>query len=376
MVMLSEADVKFHAGVLLDAALHYARRGWSIIAVIGKRAARLWRPFQEQPADKATLRRMFAKPDVTGLAVITGRVSAGLAIRDFDDERAYHGWASAYPEAAAQLPTVRTARGFHVYGRLDEELFSDLGDGELRADSKHYILLPPSVHPDGTVYTWTVPLPPIGAILPLLPESLTQCQPKQFQDNPTQNNPLHALAFTLEKVIAGFLPPGPGHRNRCIFNLARALKGVMPDATPDQLRDVLRQWHHQALPHIVTKEFSESWTDFVVAWGAVKHPAGQTFRAAVAAADSVALRGVAARYDGNLRRLAALCVALQAQSGASSFFLGCREAGKFLGIDKSQAWRLLKTLQFDGVLKLVNRGSKKTGKASEWQVDLVQGGPQ
>ena len=217
---------------LLDAALAYAARGWSIIPVVGKKPSGLWKPFQDRAADKATLRRLFAKKAITGLAVIAGRVSGGLAVRDFDQAAAYLAWAKAHPDDAARLPTVQTARGFHVYGRLRDEQYHVLGDGELRADSKHYVLVPPSLHPDGCTYTWTIPLPPLGQRLPRLPKSLTQRQPKQTtQDNPRQ--PTACAHDDLDRVIAGNLPPAPGHRNRCLFNLARALKGLVPDAAPN-----------------------------------------------------------------------------------------------------------------------------------------------
>ena len=38
----------------------------------------------------------------------------------------------------------------------------------------------------------------------------------------------------------------------------------------DELREIVRQWHHQALAFIRTKAFGESWADFVVAWERVK----------------------------------------------------------------------------------------------------------
>jgi len=362
---------------LLDRALAYdAALGWSIIAVIGKRAAGLWRPFQDRLADEATLRKMFARPGVTGLAVITGQVSGGLAVRDFDDTDAYHAWASANPENAARLPTVQTSRGYHVYGRLDAEQYLTFDDGELRADSRHYVLLPPSQHPDGAVYTWVNPLPLDGGPLPLLPQSLVEGQPRQPTDNPrtTQDNPLQPIACAqanLTNLIGSTLPPGPGHRNRCLFRLARSLKGIMLDATPDQLRAIVQDWHRQALPHIGTKDFGTSWADFIFAWGAIKHPGGMSFNAATETAEGIVLEGVAASYDGHLRRLAALCAALQAQRGEGPFFLGCREAGEYLGIGKTQAWRLLRALMFDGVLELVENGIKACGsapgKATEWR---------
>ena len=52
------------------------------------------------------------------------------------------------------MPTVKTARGYHVYGRLEEEAFVTFADGELRADSGHYVVLPPSVHETCAVYSW------------------------------------------------------------------------------------------------------------------------------------------------------------------------------------------------------------------------------
>jgi hypothetical protein len=110
------------------------------------------------------------------------RVRGGLAVRDFDVAGAYSAWAAANPDDAARLPTVQTARGFHVYGRLEEETFDDLGDSELRADSGHYVLLPPSVHPSGHTYTWVHPLPDAPTPLPILPSSLSQ---KWWRGDPT-----------------------------------------------------------------------------------------------------------------------------------------------------------------------------------------------
>jgi Bifunctional DNA primase/polymerase, N-terminal len=356
------------SGALLDFALGYGRRAWSVIAVIDKRAAGLWLPFQARPADETTQRMMFARPGITGLAVITGKVSGGLAVRDFDVADAYHAWAALYPTDAARLPTVRTARGFHVYGALDAEAFAELGDGELRADSKHYVLLPPSVHPEGAVYTWTIALPPVGAPLPSLPPSLTQAQAKQTHTTPSKPT---ACATRLNGVVKGLiadaLPSGPRQRNRRLFDLARAVKGVMPNAPADRLLPVLVEWHRQALPHIRTKDFGESWTDFVVAWERVKRPQGASLYAAVAAAESVILSGHAATYDGHLFRLARLCAALQAQSGDRPFPLSCRIAADYLHTSPVHASRLFKTLAFDGALQLVRKGTKKSGKASEWR---------
>jgi hypothetical protein len=384
--MLPNAPPPLNEGqpALLAHALAYARRGWSIIPVIGKKPAGLWKPFQKRPADEKTLRRLFARKGITGLAVVLGRVSGGLAVRDFDDASAFHAWAAQNPEDAGTLPTVRTARGFHVYGRLDEEAYATLPDGELRADSGHYIVLPPSQHPDGPTYAWLNPLP--DGPLPLLPASLIgdacRQETQQTQGNPRQHSQPIACARTsstsaqareleVEQAITATLPTGAGQRNACLFRLARALKGFLPDATPTELRNIVGAWHLRALPVIRTKDFGESWSDFVTAWKAIRHPAGGALTAAAIAAASLVLPGIAAGYDGHLYRLAAFCAALQAQAGDGTFFLGSREAAKHLGIDKGQAWRLLKTLEFDGLLRLVTKGTKastsRRGQTSTWK---------
>jgi hypothetical protein len=368
------------AGEFLGAALPYAARGWSIIPVIGKRPAGLWKPFQEHPADEPTLRRLFARKGITGVAVVLGKASGGLACRDFDRAVAYHQWAAAHPDDAASLPTVQTARGFHVYGLLAEEAFANLGDGELRADSGHYCLLPPSRHPDGPAYSWLVPLP--AGPLPALPTSLTAAPgepsgPRRTQVYPLVSHicPVNLLADPrVEQAITGTIPAGPGLRRKRLFDLARALKGNFPDAGPDQLRGVVREWHRRALPFVKTKPFFTSWTDFVDGWKCVRLPAGTSFLLAAEAAEAGNVPSVCDElgYDGDLRLLAALCYHLQLQWADQPFPLGCRKAAEFLGCGKTEANRMLRALQFDGVIRLVKLGTRScregtTNKASLWR---------
>ena len=114
---------------LLTHALEYARRGWSIVPVNGKKSAlRPWKRYKAQRAPEAKLRELFARDKLSGLAVVCGPVSDGLVVRDFDTVGAYERWAWAHPELAEVLPTVRTARGFHVY-------FTDVFDCTVSVDS-------------------------------------------------------------------------------------------------------------------------------------------------------------------------------------------------------------------------------------------------
>jgi hypothetical protein len=326
-------------------------------------------PLRTAPLDDRTLKRLVARPGITGLAVITGRISGGLAVRDYDRADAYHAWAKDHPKDAARLPTVRTARGYHVYGRLDAEDYRKLGDGEFIADSGHYVVLPPTIHPDGPTYTWVTPLP-LGE-LPLLPSSLTHAHPSQLKHTqpPTHPQDTQTTIAWWTSAVVSTNPTGPGQRNRCIFELARRLKAINPDATPTELRPILQEWHRRALPFIRTQDFTESWTDLAVAWQRIRRPAGQSLAEAAARADAAGLPGIAVRlgYDGCLGRLAALCLELARQWGDRPFPLGCEVAGQYLGVSTRHAGRLLKTLEFDRVLQRVTMGTKRTGNASEWR---------
>ena len=160
---------------MLEAALAYRRRGWSIVPMrmAAKLPARKWKCFQSAPATESALRAWFGGDSGYGAAVVFGEVSGGLASRDFDTMTAYESWASRHPDLAQSLPTVVTRRGRHVYFRAMPECVSKLreligkpggtgaiacGDGELRVGVGCYSVLPPSVHPSGHVYQWAIPL--------------------------------------------------------------------------------------------------------------------------------------------------------------------------------------------------------------------------
>ena len=153
---------------LLTHAKQYIDRGWSVIPISGNKrppSGFLWTPYQERIAKPAELKQWFSVDGHKGIAAVFGEVSGGLASRDFDDAETYKTWAEDYYEWASVLPTVKTARGCHVYFRLrqDSPLYGkntvNYKDGELRL-SNCYCLLPPSLHPSGSVYEWIIPLPP------------------------------------------------------------------------------------------------------------------------------------------------------------------------------------------------------------------------
>jgi hypothetical protein len=366
---------------LLAAALDYALRGWSVLPVVGKRpAVRTWNEWQTRRADAKQLRRWFTADAVTGLAVICGAVSGGLTIRDFDDAGAYDRWAGAHANLARVLPTVQTARGWHVYCRSTAAGIVNMGDGELRA-SGCYCLAPPSLHPSGELYRWTITLPD-GALPILNPIESGLCNRANTasadhgadrDDGDNRPPPLlvssaPALLSAVLHALERTLPHRAGERNRQLFDLARRLKAIMPNTAPNELRPIIGEWHRRALPVIGTKPFLETWADFIVAWARVKYPAGQSpvdvafARASAATPPAKAVE----LYPGQtgILLLASLCRELQA--GARELFLDVRTAGRLLNVDHSTAWRWLKVLCADGILRAGEVGSKATRRASRF----------
>jgi hypothetical protein len=387
-------------GNLLDAALDYHHHhGMSIIPIIGKVPPyRLkWGKYRDHPAEDAELRRLMSRPGITGIAVILGSASHGLACRDYDNHHAYDGWASANPDLATTLPTVQTSRGYHVYHRAKQERFVNLPDGEYRGDYGHYVVLPPSRHPDGPLYRWTISLSddipvvdPVSA--GLIPNILSQTQthtalttknfvsdfvgqtqayslhvsdtPQPHEETALTENVSKHVSEHMSDAIAATLPTGPGQRDRRLFDLARRLKAIMPSASPSELEPIVRQWHTSALPVIRTKDWIESWLDFGTAWAAVKRPAGASMAEIVEAANKQTPKDADA-----VAKLTALCRTLQEHHGSGKAWpLSCRRAGQETGVSHDTAARILKLLCREGTIELVTpSGPKESRRAAEYR---------
>jgi hypothetical protein len=334
-----------------------------------------WKHLQRQEPEEATQRQFFHRDDLTGLAVAPRN---GLAIRDFDRRTAYLAWAAANPGDAARLPTSATHRGYHVFALLDRELWKKLADGELIANPLHYALLPPSVHPLGSVYHWLIPLPAEGP-LPRLPDSVLQpwadTTAESLEESQDSQPPqLSCATCTISDAISRTLPTGPGLRHFSIFDLVREVKAIRPDATVDELREICWQWYGKAAPLTSgTHDFGTYWADFISGWRECKRPAGASFREAVARADASdpPERWVKELHcDGVRLRLALLCRELQRLRPGEPFYLSHGKAGAFLGLSSKQAGRLLYSLCADRLLVLVKNGQVgkgPTGQASLWK---------
>jgi Bifunctional DNA primase/polymerase, N-terminal len=151
---------------ILKAALDYLGRGWSVVPVQGKQPLERWQRWQFCAMTPAQAERAFTRPEVTGVAVVCGKVS-GLMVLDFDGQPGRDAYKDfcAFGLIEPERATVTTGSGGkHVYYPLESWArtavwkYQDARAGELRADGG-YVLAPPSLHPNGQLYTWDAPAP-------------------------------------------------------------------------------------------------------------------------------------------------------------------------------------------------------------------------
>lgn len=351
---------------VLNAALGYFRRGWSIIPIpYRSKAARIrWMSYQKTRPTEDTIRRWFSDKPVN-IAVILGEVSGGLVCRDFDKAETYQLWIKRYPDLAKLLPTVQTGRGYHVYFEADYsgiKHFSD-GSGELRGGGG-YCLLPPSIHPDGPEYQWINPLngniPTVDPQLAGLLDDVTENTEQTEKTEKTQA--IEGEEKRVERIIQKTLPTEFGTRNRKIFEFARELKSLPEFEHADhvQLEGYFRTWHKLALPNIRTKDFAESWIDFLKSWEKIKYKVSESpiMQLLERLENMKTIETIQNRYPDNLKvqKLAMICHLLQSQAGVDAFFLPCRKAAEILEISAMQASRYFFLLQKDGFLKEIEKG--------------------
>ena len=364
---------------VLESAYLYHELGFSTLPLLvgdKKPGIPSWKIYQDRRPSHSELEQWFGG-DRRNIGIICGSVSQGLMVRDFDTENSYESWRESNPQTAKHAPTSKTSRGFHIFVRTNGPTKTRrLGDGELRGDGA-YVVAPPSIHPTGVSYIWMIPpdsdIPHIDLTELIETPGVTQAivegkTPSSMacvtDDGRDSENPTD---FMISRAIRITQPSTIGQRNDCLFDFAQQLKGItaLYDADLSVLYPLVVRWHRQALSRIGTKQFSETWSDFVRAWNNVEFPVGIMLKRLAAQADeSKVIPSVKGREK---RRAAALCRELQLFHGEHPFYLDCRNAGRLLGLHYRKAHRLLTALCDDGVLRKISVGSMRTRKANEYQ---------
>jgi hypothetical protein len=333
---------------LLDAALDYHHRGWTVFPIGGdKEPMYSWKQLRKERPSRLLLEDWFVRraEGTTGLAVIHGAPSGMLAIRDWDMPEGYHRWAGDHPNLAADLPTAKTYRGYHVVFACKHEFQSrngEFGDGEYRGDQLHYTILPPSAHPDGGNYTWL--RPPSGPLRVLDPweEELVPAgwRPKSGTYAIDKKNtyvppPPRGVPAPVWSAIHCTQPHGPGQRNGCLFTLARKLRSLPGVTDPESCESWVHRWWTVALAVIRTREWSVTWADFCHAWESVERPTDRDLIART-------MDRVGAAGGTPAEKLERLGREMASWSADGTFYLDVRRVAGWLGLKRMKAWRLLR----------------------------------
>lgn len=155
---------------LVAAAGEYLTLGLQVIALNGKMPNGKVHPHglreplsgaPEGPDDWALLERIFTRPDVTGVGILT---SFPYLVVDVDGEEGAAAWKDLVGEADF-IPdrwVAKTGRGLHMwFGTMQPTGSMKLGPKlDLKADGG-YVAAPPSLHPEGHRYEWLLP-PTLG----------------------------------------------------------------------------------------------------------------------------------------------------------------------------------------------------------------------
>lgn len=154
------------------------------------------------------------------------------------------------------------------------------------------------------------------------------------------------------------MPKDYGQRHKCLFQLARWLKGTEPTASTERQRYLVQKWHRDHLHNIKTKDFSITWAEWLTSWNKVKHPYGEQLDLCLAKLPDIPTHISLEDFGEKGKKLFRICMALQAQEPAGKpFFISCRFAGDLIDVHFTDAASLLAAFVTKEWLKLVEKGS-------------------
>jgi hypothetical protein len=232
-------------GSALTAALEYAALGFAVFPCVyqTKRPAR-GHSFQSATTNPATIRRWFGGTHPYNIAVRTGLMS-GVWVLDVDDRHGGFATLDQLVRRYSQLPPTRecrTANGIHKWWRATSPIQNSddrVGPGLGVKGDNAGIMVPPSVHPDGPIYTWAndEPLAEAPDWLVVLtrkrPITSNSSRARAARANSTGRLNRYGAA-ALDREIKALVSAQPGFRNcalnRASFSLHQLVAGGVLDA--------------------------------------------------------------------------------------------------------------------------------------------------
>lgn len=126
--------------------------------------------------------------------------------------------------------------------------------------------------------------------------------------------PLLSSSVSLLSAVAATTPTCGGERNATLFEFARKVKAIDPNASKEARRRACAMWHEAALPFIRTEDFAITFNDFERGWTRVEWPHGTVLRGVLGEANSAPspakIDGL--RYGPKAELLVRICAAIGA----------------------------------------------------------------
>jgi hypothetical protein len=242
---LNDAEL---ARKVLEAALDYATQGLFVFPCRHRtKEPAVHRGFYSATTNPATIHRWFGGTVDFNIAVRTGLIS-GIMVLDVDDRHGGFDGLRELEERYGPPPptrTCRTANGVHLWFGITHEVASRkeglIAKGIGTKANNTYVMVPPSVHPDGPVYTWDD-----DARLAVAPDWLLKLtrKPAPITLPPRTPNGLPGAygAAALQREIEILAGTAPGGRNtalnRASFSLHQLVAGGELDGS-DVERELL-----------------------------------------------------------------------------------------------------------------------------------------
>jgi len=153
-INLPEVVQAAQSGNLLGAAIAYAKIGFSVLPLHGKRpSCPNWKQYQCQSANIRTINQWHQDKLLQNVGIVCGAVSNNLVVLDLDGAAGYPAFAATFPHLA-ETYTVATGGGVgkHIYWQVDElppaikAMNTPIGNLEICAEGRQ-VVAPPSIHP-------------------------------------------------------------------------------------------------------------------------------------------------------------------------------------------------------------------------------------
>jgi hypothetical protein len=250
------APLAVGTGSVLDAALRYLRRGWSVVPQRpgAKKPCVRWKRFQSERPTEGQLRDWFGQWPDAGLAVVLGPVS-GLVVIDVDGPEAHAalvGRLGEEPVAPKALSGSGKPDRYHLYFTCPEMRTRAKATPwhaqlEFRGQGG-IVVLPPSLHPSGRRYAWAPGRSPDDLPPPPLPPAVREAlAPPARPATPAAEAPVPADVEASPSTLAflsGRYANGPRWNDR-LFRAAcdLAARGVPLEEALPLLLAGARPWN-------------------------------------------------------------------------------------------------------------------------------------